>query len=224
MKFKDFDKNIIKNNVQYAVGKITEIIKDIGPRESASVEAFQAMELLRKDLDKYADETHYETYKMAPRAFQHFTKTISIATIGAIGAGSILKYTGAEKLGKLGKIAKNSAVPHAIISGVSLASLGITALEFLLYKQFTDVLYPKVTGRNLIATRKATEETKKRIVINGHIDSAHELRHTYYGKGKGMTPIMAGSIASSIATAVISAVSVTKNSTVQSGDVLCVIG
>ncbi len=204
MKFKDFDKKIIKDNVQYAVDKITQIITDIGPRESASVEAFQAMELLRKDLDKYADETHYETYKMAPRAFQHFTKTISLATIGAIGAGSILKYVKPEKLGKL---AKSKVAPHAIVSGVSLASLGITALEFLLYKQFTDVLYRKVTGRNLIATRKATEETKKRIVINGHIDSAFECRHTYYGKGWGMTPLMAGTIVSLIASAVMSTLS-----------------
>ena len=207
MKFADFDKKIIKDNVQYAVDKITEIITDIGPRESASVEAFAAMELLRKDLDKYADETHYETYKMAPRAFQHFTKTISLATIGAIGAGSVLKYVKPEKLGKLGKIAKCKAAPHAIISGVSLASLGVTALEFLLYKQFTDVLYRKVTGRNLIATRKATEETKKRIVINGHIDSAFECRHTYYGKGWGMTPLMAGTIVSLITSAVMSSVS-----------------
>ena len=204
MKFADFDKKIIKDNVQYAVDKIMEIITDIGPRESASVEAFQAMELLRKDLDKYADETHYETYKMAPRAFQHFTKTISLATIGAIGAGSVLKYVKPEKLGKL---AKSKVAPHAIISGVSLASLGITALEFLLYKQFTDVLYRKVTGRNLIATRKATEETKKRIVINGHIDSAFECRHTYYGKGWGMTPLMAGTIVSLIASAVMSSLS-----------------
>jgi len=207
MKFADFDKKIIKDNVQYAVDKITEIIKDIGPRESASVEAFAAMELLRKDLDKYADETHYETYKMAPRAFQHFTKTISVATIGAIAAGSVLKYVKPEKLGKLGKLAKNKVAPHAIISGVSLASLGVTGLEFLLYKQFTDVLYRKVTGRNLIATRKATEETKKRIVINGHIDSAFECRHTYYGKGWGMTPLMAGTIVSLIASAVMSSLS-----------------
>ena len=207
MKFADFDKKIIKDNVQYAVDKITEIIKEVGPRESASPEAFAAMELLRKDLDKYADETHYETYKMAPRAFQHFTKSISVATIGAIVAGSVLKYANPEKLGKFAKLAKNKVAPHAVISGVSLASLGVTALEFLLYKQFTDVLYKKVTGRNLIATRKATEETKKRIVINGHIDSAFECRHTYYGKGWGMTPLMAGTIVSLIASAVMSSLS-----------------
>lgn len=208
MKFAEFDKKVIKDNVDYSVKKITEIIEKIGPRESASKEAFEAMELLRKDLEKFADETHYETYKMAPRAFQHFTKTISAATIGAIGAGAVLKYAKPEKLGKLSRLADKKILPHSLVSAATLGSLGITVMEFLLYKQFTDVLYKKVTGHNLIATRKATEETKKRIVINGHIDSAFECRHTYYGKGWGMTPLMAGTIVSLIASAGISSFSV----------------
>ena len=208
MKFADFDKKIIKDNVDYSVKKITEIIEKIGPRESASKEAFEAMELLRKDLEKFSDETHYETYKMAPRAFQHFTKTISAVTIGAIGVGGILKYAKPDKLGKLSHLASKKIVPHSLVSAATVGSLAVTVFEFLLYKQFTDVLYKKVTGHNLIATRKATEETKKRIVINGHIDSAFECRHTYYGKGWGMTPLMAGSIVSLITSAVLSSFSV----------------
>ncbi len=208
MKFADFDKNIIRNNVDYSVEKITEIIEKIGGRESASPEAFKAMELLREDLEKYADETHYETYKMAPKAFQHFTKTISAVTIGAIGAGSLLKFAKPQKLGILAGLASKKIVPHAIVSAATVGSLTVTAFEFLLYKQFTDVLYKKVTGHNLIATRKAAGETKKRIVINGHIDSAYECRHTYYGNGWGMTPLMAGTIVSLIASAVMSSFSV----------------
>lgn len=207
MKFADFDKQIIKDNVKYSVDKITEIIKTVGPRESGSQQAYDAMEMLRKDLDNYADETHYEEYKMAPKAFTHFTKTVGASVIASIVAGSVCKYADLSKLGKLGKILNNRATPHAIIAGTTLCGLTVTALEFLLYKEFCDVFYKKITGRNLIATRKATGETKKRIVINGHIDSAYEWRHTYYGKGKGMTPIMAGSIVSGIATAVIAALS-----------------
>ncbi len=213
MKFKDFDKNIIKNNVDYSVEKITEIIKTVGGRETASKEAFEAEEMLRKELEKYADEAHYEEYKVAPKAFLHFTKTVSVLGIGSIIGSSVLKYAKPEKLGKLGKLAKNNVAPHALISGTLAGSLFVTAMEFLLYKQFCDPLYKKQTGHNLIATRKATEETKKRIVINGHIDSAYEWRHTYYGKGKGMTPIMAGTIASAIASAVISTVTAILNGT-----------
>lgn len=201
MKFADFDKKIIKDNVKYSVDKITEIIQKVGGREPGSKEAFEAQEMLRKDLEKYVDETHYEEYKVAPKAFLHFTKSVSATLIGTIAAGSVLKYVKPEKLGKLGKLAANKTLPHALVSGAALGGLAITGLEFLLYKEFCDVFYKKVTGRNLIATRKATEETKKRIIINGHIDSAYEWRHTYYGKGKGMVPIMAGSIVSAAITA-----------------------
>lgn len=203
MKFADFDKKIIKDNVDYSIEKITEIIKKVGGREPGSKEAFEAQEMLRRELENYADETHYEEYKMAPKAFLHFTKIVSTAAIGGIAAGGILKYVKPEKLGKLGKLAKCKALPHALAGLSTAGGLFVTAMEFLLYKEFCDPFYKKVTGRNLIATRKATEETKKRIVINGHIDSAYEWRHTYYGKGKGMTPIMAGTIVSAIATAVL---------------------
>ena len=206
MKFADFDKSIIKKNVDYSVNKITEIIQKVGGREPGSKECFEAQEMLRKDLEKHCDETHYEEYKMAPKAFLAFTKGVSASIIGAIAAGGVLKYAKPEKLGKLGKLANCKALPHALVGGTAIAGLTVTAMEFLLYKEFCDPFFKKVTGKNLIATRKATEETKKRIVINGHIDSAYEWRHTYYGKGKGMTPIMAGSIVTGIASAVLSSV------------------
>ena len=206
MKFADFDKKIIKDNVDYSVEKITEIIKKVGGREPGSKECFEAQEMLRKDLEKYCDETHYEEYKMAPKAFLAFTKGVSASVIAAIAAGGVLKYAKPEKLGKLSKLAKCKAMPHAIVGATTVAGLGVTVMEFLLYKQFCDPFFKKVTGKNLIATRKATEETKKRIVINGHIDSAYEWRHTYYGKGKGMTPIMAGSIGTGVISALLSSI------------------
>ncbi len=207
MKFSDFDKKIISDNVKYSVDKITKIIKTVGGRESGSKEAFEAQEMLRKELEKFSDETHYEEYKLAPKAFVHFTKTIGASMIAAITAGSVLKFTDPEKSGKFAWLKSKKALPHALISGTSVAGLTITLFEFLLYKQFCDVFYKKITGHNLIATRKASEETKKRIIINGHVDSAYECRYTYYGKGKGMTPLMAGSIVSLIASSVISTLS-----------------
>lgn len=202
MNFSKFNKKIIADNVHYSVDKITEIIKNIGPRESGSKEAYAAQELLRKDLEKYADETHYEEYKMAPKAFLHFTKTVSSAVIGATVFGGILKYGKPEKLGKLGKLAKCKAAPNALVAASTIGGLMVTAAEFLLYKEFCDVFYKKVTGRNLVATRKATEETKKRIVVSGHIDCAYEWRHVYYGKDKLMGPLMGGTIGSAAVSAV----------------------
>ncbi len=214
MKFSKINKKIISDSVDYSVNKIHEIINTIGPRESGSKEAFEAQELLRKDLEKYADETHYEEYKMAPKAFLHFTKTVSAGVIGATALGGIFKYVKPEKLGALAKFAKKPVVPHALVAAATCGGLFITAMEFLLYKEFCDVFYKKVTGRNLIATRKATEETKKRIIINGHIDSAYEWRHIYYGNGKLMVPLMGmtiGSSAISAVTSVLACVLASKN-------------
>ncbi|MCD7775283.1 MAG: M28 family metallopeptidase [Clostridiales bacterium] len=197
MKFSKINRKIISDSVDYSVKKITEIIQKVGPRESGSKECYEAQEMLRKDLENYADEVHYEEYKMAPKAFLHFTKTVSAAAIASIAAGAVLKF------GKK----QSQTLPHALVGGTMIAGLGITALEFLLYKQFCDVFYKKITGRNLIATRKATEETKKRIIISGHIDTAYEWRHIYYGKDKLMGPLMGLSIGTAAASAVISALS-----------------
>lgn len=206
MNFAKFNKKIITDNVHYSVDKITEIIKTIGPRESGSKEAYAAQELLRKDLEQFSDEVHYEDYKMAPKAFLHFTKPVSSAVIGATALGGVLKYVKPEKLGKLGKLAKCKAAPNALVAASTIGGLFVTAMEFLLYKEFCDGLHKKVTGRNLIATRKASEETKKRIVISGHIDCAYEWRHVYYGKDKLMGPLMGATIGSAAVSAVTGAI------------------
>lgn len=151
MKFSQFNKEIIKENIRYSVEKITEIIREIGQRESGSIQAFEAMELLKKDLENCADEIHYEEYKMAPKAFTHFTKTVSASIIASIAVGCFCKYTDTSKLGKIGKIMKNPIVPHAVVAGTALTGLAITAVEFLCYKEFCDMFYKKITARNLAA-------------------------------------------------------------------------
>ena len=68
-------------------------------------------------------------------------------------------------------------------------------MEFLFYKQFCDVLYKKIEGRNFYAKRKPKGEGKRRIIISGHCDSAYEWRHNYYGKIlhiKSLTGILMG--------------------------------
>lgn len=201
MAVKRIDDKVISDSVKYSVDKITEIVKKVGPRESGSKEAKEAQKILEKELEKFADEIHYESYEMAPKAFLHFTKGVSTA-VGAsiLGAGAI-KY-GLKPKSKAGK-----TLPHALIAGVDLVSLGITAGEFLFYRELLDKFYPKADGSNMIAVRKAKGETKKRIIISGHIDTAYEWRHIYYGKGKLMGPFMGTSIVTAIISAVLSSTS-----------------
>ena len=84
MKLKDFPSAVVKENVEYTVKEITNVIKKYGPRESGNDNCYAAEKHLKKELDQFCDETHFEEYTMAPKAFLHFTKTVSAAIILAV--------------------------------------------------------------------------------------------------------------------------------------------
>ena len=199
MKFADFPQDIIDENVDYTVKEITNVIKKYGPRESGNSNCFAAQKHIKKELDSFCDETRFESYTMAPKAFLHFTKLVSSAIILAVVVCSILAFT---------KVIDFFAA-QCIVGAVTGVGLFITVMEFLLYKQFMDPLYKKVEGHNLLAVRKPSGEVKKRIVISGHIDSAYEWRHIYYGKKVNlMGPFMGLTIASSIISFIIALICV----------------
>ncbi len=204
MKFKDFPQAVINENVDYTVKEITNVIKKYGPRESGNENCFAAQKHMKKELEMFSDEVHFEEYKMAPKAFLHFTKLVSSACIIAVIACAILQFLGVMPLTNTNPW----LVAQIVVTAVVAISLFITGMEFLMYKQFMDPLYKKVTGHNLVATRKPTGEVKRRIIISGHCDSAYEWRHIYYCKGKGMTIFMAGTIVSAFVSFVIGVLSI----------------
>lgn len=175
MKFKDFPAAVIKENVDYTVREITSVIKKYGPRESGNDNCLAAEKHLKKELDQFCDETHFEEYKMSPKAFLHFTKTVAVAIIAAVIACFVLAAA---------NVINGFFIAQCVIAVVVGISLFVTVMEFLMYKQFTDVLFKKKTAHNLVASRKPKGEIKRKIVISGHIDSAYEWRPLYYGKGK----------------------------------------
>ena len=93
MKFSDFPQAVIKENVDYAVKEITNVIKKYGPRESGSENCFSAQKHIKKEMDTFCDGTNFESYKMAPKAFLHFTKLVSVAIFLAVVVCAILMYT-----------------------------------------------------------------------------------------------------------------------------------
>ena len=192
MKFSQFPQQVIDENVDYTVKEITNIIKKYGPRESGNSNCLAAEKHIKKEMDPFCDETHFESYKMAPKAFLHFTKIVSVAIILAVVVCAALVFT--------------SVLPwwiaQCIVGGVTFVGLFITVMEFLFYKRFMDPLYKKVEGHNFCATRKPTGEVKRRIVISGHIDAAYEWRHLYYAKGK--LPLMGIFMGGTIVCAIIS--------------------
>lgn len=191
MKFADFPQAVVNENVEYAVKEITNVIKKYGPRESGGENCYAAQKHIKKELDSFCDETHFESYKMSPKALVHFTKIVSAAIIIAVALCSILTFKGIMTF----------FLSQCIVAGVIAVSLFVTLMQFVLYKEFLDPLYKKVEAHNLIGVRKPRGEVKRRIIISGHIDAAYEWRHIYFGKD---SPLMLGLMYGTIGGAVIS--------------------
>ncbi len=178
MKYSEFPKAVIKENVDYTVKEITNVIKRYGPRESGNENCYSTQKHIKKEMDIFADETGFESYQIAPKAFLHFTKTVSVCIILAVVVCLALVF-----LNVFDGVGKNAFfVPQIIICAVVGISLFITVMEFLFYKQFCDVFYKKKEAHNFYAKRKPSGEVKRRIVISGHCDAAYEWRHIYYTK------------------------------------------
>lgn len=208
MKIKDFPQAVINENVDYTVKEITSVIKRYGPRESGNKNCMATQKHIDKEMKPFCDETGFESYKMAPKAFLHFTKTISVAIFLSVFVCLILVFTGVFE----GVGGSDFFVPQCIVGGVVAVSLLITVLEFLLYKPFCDIFYKKVEGHNYYAVRKPKGEVKKRIVISGHCDSAYQWRHIYYGKKIPLMGIcMAGTIGTGVVSFLIAVITVIAN-------------
>lgn len=141
--------------VDYCVNAITDICKNIGPREPGSKEELAAFEYFAKDIkeNKWADSVTLEEFSVAPKAFMSFSKIIPILIL----AGIILYLL------------------HPVFLTIfAVSALVIVFFEFLLYKPFLDPLFKKATSHNLIAIKRAKGEIKKRIIFSGHVDCAYE--------------------------------------------------
>ncbi|MBR7060739.1 MAG: M28 family peptidase, partial [Eubacterium sp.] len=209
MKFSDFPQAVVNENVDWAVREITNVIKRYGPRESGNENCLAAQKHIKKEMDTFCDETGFETYKMNPKAFLHFTKTVSVLTFLAIVVTMLLTFL--DIFDNIG----NSAffLPQIIVGAVVICSLFVAGLQLTLYKPFCDIFYKKKDANNFYAKRAPRGEVKKRIVICGHIDTAYEWRHTRYSTKKVhlMLPLMALTICSMILSAIIALISIIAN-------------
>lgn len=199
MKFSEFPQSVIKENVDYTIKEITNVIKKYGPRESGNENCLAAQKHIKKEMDTFCDETRFESYKMSPKAFLQWTKFVSVAIIFAVVVCGVLVFSGVTTY----------FVAQCVVGAVIFVSLFITVMEFLMYKQFMDVFYKKVEGHNLLGVRKPRGEVKRRIIISGHIDSAYEWRHILYGKKFPlMTVCMGATIGGAFISLIISVIAI----------------
>jgi len=164
----------VREYTNYAIKSIKNVCKSFGPRPVGSEAEKNAQEYMKADLEKFCDEVKREEYKCSDKAFMAWVP---------IGAALLILSTIMFTL------------------GISIAGLVLSALtlffvlaEFIFYKPVLDPVFPKVTSGNVYGVRKASGETKKRIIISGHTDSAFEWTYTY----KGGRPVVATIIVTAV--------------------------
>lgn len=165
----------------FAQKGIAHIVGEYGPRMCGSESERKAQEYMASVLESFADEVKRETFEAHPKAFMSFVPLAGGLLLGSAAAN----ITGAIKKNKLSAL----SVP---MLGTALAAL---TGEFALYKQPLDPLFKAYESGNVIAVRKATGETKRRIIISGHTDSAPEWTYTYKLGSKGVVTVAGYAVA-----------------------------
>ncbi len=189
---------------EYSVKNITHICSEYGPRECGSESEKKAQEYMGEQLKNYADSVTRETFDAHPKAFMSFVP---------IAGGMLLASTAANLAGAFKK--NKAAAASVPLLGAALASV---VGEFGLYKQPLDPLFEKKQSGNVIAVRKASGETKRRIIISGHTDSAPEWTYTYKLGSKGVVTVAGYAVAGLLYDIAATAVSLTsKNSKLKKG-------
>lgn len=151
----------VREYTNYAIKSIKNVCKNFGPRPVGSEAEKNAQEYMLNDLKNFCDEANREEYKCSDKAFMSWVPLGAVLLVL-----SIVSFT-------LGWA--------AVGLGLCLLTLFFILAEFIFYKPVLDVFFPKKTSGNVYGVIKPTGETKKRIVLSGHTDSAFEWTYTYKG-------------------------------------------
>ena len=145
----------------YALKHIKTICKSFGPRPVGGESEKKAQEYLKKELETTCDSVVREEFKCSDKAFMSWVPMCAIFVV-------------------LGHLFFTLGLP-AVSIALAVISLLMIVFEFIFYLPVLDVFFPKKTSGNVIGVRKASGETKRRIIFSGHTDSAFEWTFTYLG-------------------------------------------
>ncbi len=181
----------------YAARAIKKVCKEIGPRFSGTEQEKKGIEFMAEELKTCCDDVKIDSYTVHPKAFLGWIPlTVVLMTIS-----SILFFVGQYF----------EIVPLFYVSvALSAICFFFIITEFLFYKETLDPFLPKKTSHNAYGVRKASGETKRRIIFCGHADSSMEWRFTYYGGPKLVIPMIGGSVVGLIVTFVCDIVVIVK--------------
>lgn len=146
----------------YMMDEITTIIKTCGKRLPGSDGEKAAVDYMANTLKEYCDDVKIEPFEMHPKAFFNWIHIMVTIILMAM-----ISYF---------------FIPLLAVILVGAAML-LMLLQFVLYLEIVDWIYPKHTSHNLTAVKHPTGEVKRRILFNGHPDVAHEWTMSYLISG-----------------------------------------
>lgn len=168
---------------KYMVDGIRYICENFKDRAPGTHSERKAQKFLKGELEQWADEVEMEDFDLHPAAFMGWIPPAAVIGILSV-AFYWLTYKG---------VVHNSAL--AIIATLlTIFAVCCLVIEFLMYREFVDFLFPKKVSRNVMARRKPTGDVKRRIVFCGHTDAANEWTYSLHGGIKSLAPVMGGSI------------------------------
>ncbi len=176
----------------FAIREIKRVCKDVGPRPAGYEGEKKGQDYVEKLMTPIADEVKREKFTLSPKAFMSWVMIDGIlALVAAV-------------LGILCFAFNMPPVVETVMRAVSVVLVVLAVFfllgEFLFYKQVLDVFFKKEESSNVICTRKAAGETKRRIIIGGHMDTAYEWRYTYLGGPKLVTTVVVTAVLSLLIT------------------------
>ena len=170
----------------FAIREIRKVCKEVGPRPAGYEGEKKGQDYVEKLMTPIADEVKRENFTLSPKAFMSWVMIDgALALVAAV-------------LGILCFAFNMPPVVETVLRGVSVALVVLAVFfllgEFLFYKEVLDPFFKKEESSNVICVRKASGETKRRIIIGGHMDTAYEWRYTYLGGPKLVTTVVVSAV------------------------------
>lgn len=166
----------------YTLREVKRVCKEIGPRESGEESERKAQAYVAESMKNVADTVETEDFELHPKAFMGWVLVDVVLMV--LSAVMLI-------LSRFDAVPELSTVLNIAALVLSVLSIAFAVGEFLLYKPMLDPFFPKRRSCNVVCTRKAAGETKRRIIFSGHIDSAYEWYFTHLGGGKLLTTMIA---------------------------------
>lgn len=167
-----------RESTNFAAREIKKVCKEIGPRPSCSESEAKALDYVESSMQKFSDAVERKSFSACPKAY-----TDRGTVMGALLIAAALLII----------IAMAGLIPQA--NRIMISASGIltcTAIAVWAFDGVMKLFCKSSESGAVVCTKKATGDTKRRIILAGNIDSPYEQR---FG-GKGMIIAVLASVVS----------------------------